>query len=541
MSARRKNFVVSELAPTTEQKCTNAESTLPLLHGSTIVRFPPSPLPSRKFDFGPFYGTGADEVTSAIQHQVCRFLEGKDRQLEIPSIITICRLGARSFLSFLRTEAVWRGRSVVLTDIDRSMINRYLAYIRIEKASLSGRRRTYSTVKSVILSLSARGLVEGRALFPDNPFPRTRGQGHSAKGYSPMERQSIARALREAIAPLFQVGCGEPSRRMLVYCLLSVALRTGRNLSPLLDLDVDCLRPHFKEGMKLLVVTKRRSAIESSIAVRGRETADSIVGVMPSTVRLIQRVTELSEAYRNEAPEAIRNKLWLFRYRGKVRCLNPSHLTVPARELSARFHLVNDEGALLRVNTARMRKTFANRVFEITEGDLHATASAAGHTPSVADDHYLAPDRQSERNWRFMGEMLASELNDGKVGSGSEPTPVGRCRDNTYGEYAPKSGAHCTNFLRCMRCRSYVVTAEDLHKLFSFYWLLVSERKQVSSRQWSRHYGSIVRAIDRDIAERGVTLKLFSQSEVDSARKQALDHPHPYWSERGSLLMETLG
>lgn len=541
MNSRRKNFgSVRELTRAIELQRKDSTSTLAPVPRVTVVRFPPSPLPSRTFDFAPYYGTGSDEVTSAIQQQVCRFLQGKDRQLEIPSIITICRLGASSFLRFLRIEAVYHRRPIVLADINRSMIDRYITHVRVELSTPSGQRRTYSTAKSLILSLSARGLVEARDIFPENPLPRTRGEGRPAKSYSQAERRAIARALKEAVMPLFQATYEKPTSHMLVYCMFSIALRTGRNLTSLLEMDINCLHPHFKEGMKLLVVAKRRSPIESSMPVRTHAFDESIIGVMPDTVRLIQRVIELSETYRNEAPEELRNRLWLFRAKGRFICLASSHLTLAARELSERFHLTSEEGTPLKVNTARMRKTFANRVFEITEGDLQATASATGHTPRIADDHYLVPDQQSERNWRFMGEMLASELNDGKLVTGSEPTPVGRCRDNKHGEYAPKSGAHCTNFLKCMRCRSYVVTADDLYKLFSFYWLLVGERENVTSRQWSRHYGSLVRAIDRDVAERGVALKLFTQDEVDRARRQASDSPHPYWSERGGLLAEAL-
>lgn len=147
-----------------------------------------------------------------------------------------------------------------------------------------------------------------------------------------------------------------------MYCLLSIALRTGRNLSSLLEMRVDCLRPHFKAGMKLLVVTKRRSATYPNIPVRAAQApGDAIVGVMPDTARLIERVIELSEPYRNDAPDKIRHRLWLFRSRakldrGRVTHLTSSHFTVPARSLSEMLDLQDDDGTRLTVNTARLRK-----------------------------------------------------------------------------------------------------------------------------------------------------------------------------------------
>ena len=37
-------------------------------------------------------------------------------------------------------------------------------------------------------------------------------------------------------------------------------------------------------------------------------------------------------------------------------------------------------------------------------------------------------------------------------------------------------------FLNCFRCSSFVVTADDLHRLLSFYWLLVRERGRIGAK-----------------------------------------------------------
>jgi len=60
-------------------------------------------------------------------------------------------------------------------------------------------------------------------------------------------------------------------------------------------------------------------------------------------------------------------------------------------------------------------------------------------------------------------------------------TPAGRCRHRRNGEYAPTTpGAQCYSFLNCLRCRHYVVTADDLHRVFSFFWRVLYERNRVS-------------------------------------------------------------
>jgi len=129
-----------------------------------------------------------------------------------------------------------------------------------------------------------------------------------------------------------------------------------------------------------------------------------------------------------------------------------------------------------------------------------------------------------------MGMCLVQELLSGTLGA-TERTPVGRCSDNKHGEFAPKhAGAMCQSFMNCLRCRNYVVTGDDLWRLFSFYWRVLNERGRVSKRRWERHLAHIPRVIDRDVVQDGLVRKVFTKEQVDAARERARREPHPFWA-----------
>ena len=199
--------------------------------------------------------------------------------------------------------------------------------------------------------------------------------------------------------------------------------------------------------------------------------------------------------------------------------------------LVAEYDLKDSDGKPLRINISRLRKTFASRIFELTNGDLATTASALGNTPRVADQSYLAPSEDARRNWQFLGEVLVEELLTATIGATYKENPLGRCGNPVNGQFAPKrEGAICMNFINCLRCKDYAVTAEDLYKLFSFYYRVLSERSRMDKRRWAREYAYIPRLIDHYIVAEGLRRDIFKAAAVDAARERARTKPHPFWS-----------
>ena len=86
------------------------------------------------------------------------------------------------------------------------------------------------------------------------------------------------------------------------------------------------------------------------------------------------------------------------------------------------------------------------------------------------------------------------------------------------------------NFINCVRCKHYAVTAEDLYKLFSFYYRILAERSRMDKRRWAREFAHIPRLIDDYIVAEGLRRGTFKLSAVEAAQKLARTQPHPFWS-----------
>jgi hypothetical protein len=557
--AKRKTFIRTDLStPAVEHvRDTNGSIGIPLEAippRVTTVAFKRGVASGAKqFDFKEWYGLGIDPITYACQRQIERFLDGQDKELTDLTVRTLCQSGLSTFLEYLTQLSIAVRRELTLADVTRDSIDGYLTSLRDSGVSTLTQKNQYTNTKSVLKALCKRRLIDevakgDNATFPRNPFP---GAQHGDRGERPLpkaQRKAFTAAVKAAVMPLFSDEVA-PTSELLGYALLIIALHTGRNTWPLLEMTRDSLHAHPKDDRLFLVLYKRRSHSQSKVVLRSEEEEaaigiDSMPTVRPGVARLIRRVFELSDRLRDEASPALRGRVWLYRMRtpgggvgavGEISALNPGTLDRAIRLLVEKYELLDTDGAPLRLNISRLRKTFVNRIYEILDGDVVATASAAGDTVTVTDVSYLRPGERAEKNWKFMGVALVEELLTATLGA-TERTPVGRCSDPEHGDYAPKrDDAICMNFLNCMRCRNYVVTADDLHRLFSFYWRVLGERARMAPKRWKREFAHIIRLIDRDIVDVGLSKGIFKKAVVDSERERARHQPHPFWQSESII------
>lgn len=550
MSTKRKVFVKTDLrVPKIEHERHGPVVEIPINvipPAETRVRFVDESLSTAEFDFDPWYGVGIDQISYACQRQIERFMAGQDREVTATTNLSYCQQGLVHLFGYLVSLRAALDRDLGLADINRSTIDGFIDSLASgEDLSVFTRRSRYAHAKAVLKALCQRGLIaEVRggddATFPANPFPGTDAKRKGAKPFTTPERKSFSHAIRKAVAPLFEDEV-ELTSDLLAYALLVVALHTGRNTTPLLEMRRDCLKPHPKADTWFLVMYKRRGHSTSKVAIRGSRTdaneIESIPTLRYSVANVIRRVIELTEPLRQEAAEAIRDRVWLFRARtvshnrlaGGVSPLRPATLYAAILKLVEDHALQDADGKPLRVNISRLRKTFVNRVYEILEGDVASTAAAAGNTIRVTSISYLRPSEDSVNNWRFLGQALTKELLTKTLGA-TEKTPVGGCSDVRQGEYAPKNQeGPCMSFLNCIRCRNFVVTADDLHRLFSFYWRVLAERARMDARRWKHQFSHIVRLIDRDVVEEGIRRGIFKRHIVEQERERARINPHSFW------------
>lgn len=510
---------------------------------TTTVAFGRNATRSRGIDFAPWYGAGIDPITYACQRQIERFLARQDGGLEASSVASICKGGLRHFLNYIELRATALGRELTLYDINRAVIDGFLGHLAGLGITTPSQRGHYTSAKSVLHALGQRGLISlvitgDDTTFPRNPFPNS----GKHKGETPLpkrQRQAFTTALRKAVMPIWH-DITPVTGELLAYALLTVALHTGRNSTPLLEMERNCLRAHPKDNSVFLVLWKRRSHTSHKVALRAENRAahllESTPTVKTNVEHLIRRVFAHSEPLCAEAPDDLKDRVWLYRVHrgpglGRVIALTDGTLKLAITKLVADHGLTDIDGQPLRINISRLRKTFANRIFELLGGDLVTTAIALGNTPQVAGRNYLAPSGDARRNWKFMGEILVQELLSCTIGATYQTTPMGLCGDPMNGQYAPKlEGAACFSFLNCLRCKHYAVTEEDLHRLFSFYFRVFAERTRVDKRRWAQEYAHIPRLIDDYIVAEGLRRGTFKAAAVEAARERARREPHPFWS-----------
>ena len=511
---------------------------------STIVSFGQNATRWRTFDFAPWYGARIDPITYACQRQIERFLTGQDAVVESSTVAAYCRNGLRYFLDYLVLRATALGCDLTLSDIDRELIDGYLGHLAGQSVATTAQKCRYSCTKSVLQALSQRGLIVivaagDAATFPRNPFPNT---NRHYKGETPLpkaQRQAFSAAVKQAVVPIWSTDV-PLTAELLAYALLIVALHTGRNTAPLLEMKRDCLRAHPKDNTTFLILWKRRGHNTSKVAIRGDSTHERLLESTPAiktnVERLIRQVITRTEPLLAEATDDLQSRVWLYQSRayktkGQVAVLSEMMLQNSIQKLVASYGLKDSDGQPLRINVSRLRKTFANRIYELLDGDLATTAIALGNTPQVAGRNYLVPSEGAKRNWRFMGEVMVQEFLTRTTGETYKATPMGRCSDPENGQYAPKiKGATCINFINCLRCRHYAVTGDDLYKLFSFYFRVFVERTRMNKRRWAREYAHIPRLIDDYIVAEGLRRGAFKLAAVEAARERARIEPHLFWS-----------
>lgn len=496
-----------------------------------VVHLPENAGTVRNLDFGKHYGHGCDLLVYAAQHVIermtkaCIVSDGKT--LSPSSIADYFRKGLSVFLPFCATVANSLGRELRLEDLDRHLIDQFIAHLQQSGMGLVSQKNRYTCAKSVLVAMGQSGWI-AKNIFPRNPFPHANLSQIGESALSESERASVLRALKADMRTIIQ-GSGSLTHDELVVCLLAIAARTGINPTPALELLTDCLQPHpVKADRYVLVYFKRRGNNTHIRSLRRTADIESMVSALPDVARIIDLVRERNASTRQTSNYP--KNLFVFGPRHNCTPKERGRLTVNALNRGIdnfldKHRLSDADGRPLKLNVMRLRKTFENRLFTLSGQDPFLTAKLVGHTLKVSNDHYLEAPESAEKDWRLMGEVRTKELlnYDMVPPLPAQNTPVASCRDTLNGEFAPKNGEHCQKFLACFRCRSFVVTGDDLYRIYSLYWMLVRIRKTIGAGAWKRVYGHIIRIIDNEIA-----LK-FGAEMVTIQRHRAKIDPHPFW------------
>lgn len=503
----------------------------PADESSLVINLPENPSRSCTIDLSPWLGKGIDAWVWVCAGQLRAFLYSGE--VTPATVVSYWKSGLRNFFRFLTTA----GGPAEPMHLEPRHVRLYVGWLREKDCSYGSQKHGYDLSKSVLSALIRRGIVpDCDDFFPANPFPGSNSRQKGEEPLSPRERERLAQTLRDDLIAIHRGRFEGSGSAALVVHLLAVALRTGANSTPLLEASRDCLRPHpFMPNMMLLETFKRRGNATKLAGLRYSKEHDHPLPIPMDGVALIRKALKLAEPLVAEAKPHHRNLVWLYRAEGcrigQVAALTTNTLVHGITALIKRHDLRADDGEPLRLNLSRLRKTVEHRLFDLSGGDLIATAALMGHHPKVADTHYLACTQQIRENATFVGEALPDIYRSGEGRKKVIPglpakSPTGRCKDPYSGEKAPRNGEPCDDFFSCFACSSYAIVGspDDLFRLFSFYWFLEREMNHARSNEWREEFRNTMNLIDR------FTLDKFDADLVTAAKKRARFEPLKFWA-----------
>ncbi|WP_434949769.1 phage integrase SAM-like domain-containing protein (plasmid) [Shewanella sp. HL-SH4] len=546
MAKQRKNLTVNKEKL---KKTSVVEPTIDSTQNQEIIR-PISPVVNypnigskggngSNVNFTRFYGKGFDDITSRVYYTAKALLKNTDALSE-ETQKTYFTNGFSHFAEYLTLFRYSAGEDLTQDDITPELIEQYLLHLRGCELGYNTQKGYYTHLKSMLIYMRNKGYWSvigdinlNNDFFPKNPFPNSSKRAKGEKSLTPHEKRQVVVALKQAIKPIYQKT--EPlTGYELVVCLLAVAIQTGINTSPLLDMTTDSLTDHpLKDCRKLLTVFKKRGNATQLHNLRKSQELEVVQGIKLDVAYLIETIIERN----SQARKSIDTDL-VFVYEprvahigaesGRASSLAERLLRYNIKKFIKEYDLRDEDGRTMKLNVSRFRKTFINGIYELSGESLLIAAQQAKHSGTGTLDHYLQAPEQSKRNLGLMGDIRVKEL------TCAEPSvPVGHCKDPKNGHRAPKDGTFCNDFLGCFRCKSFVITGDDLYKLFSFYWAIIRNRDEFGRKDWKRHLKNVLRVVDEEVVPEFT--KLGQLQRVEAEKERARTNPHPYWQNLDML------
>ncbi|QCI15707.1 hypothetical protein E6B08_30615 (plasmid) [Pseudomonas putida] len=398
----------------------------------------------------------------------------------------------------------------------------------------------------MVIVLADYGFVETDTddLLPPNPFPNNARNTKDADPLTMGEMQRLLGALKSDLVAIHKgTFLGNGAEAMAVMLLITAA-RSGINTTPLLEMTRDALKPHpFVPNLRLITTIKRRGKGAQSKTIRQTNLLDDYSAIPLDGVAVLNKALEISKPLVALASEEICSYVWLYRsgQRGganNIVTLTPGALYVTTKNICERHALQDDLGNRLHVTLSRLRKTMESRLWKLSGGDILEVSSVMGHTPGVADNHYLKiNDEIKTEGATFVGEAFPDKLRGIHV----TPTPPGGCKDSLYGSRAPKDGVnHCSEFIHCLGCPSYAIvgTQEDLYRLFSYQQFLYAEVEYFLTDEWEawrRRQFDYIKLINE------FTSRKFDAALVKRAKAKAESSPHLFWAKKIEFMKKRRG
>lgn len=510
---------------------------------SIKIDLPRNPRNHRQIDHSQYLGLGFDAWAIQSIHVIRALLQGGN--FAVATLIGYSVTGLRNFMKFLSGNLI-ESPPVTPSALKKRHIERYISWLKIKYPNGSTAKNFYTSFKSLIIILADYGFIENVLddLLPPNPFPNNAKNIKDSDPFTMGEMQRLLSALKCDFIDIYKgTFLGNEAEKMTVLLLITAA-RSGLNTTPLLEMERDALTPHpFLPNLKLINTLKRRGKGAQNKTIRQTNLLDEYSSIPLDGVAVLNKALAISKPLVELASDEIRSYVWLYRsgQRGgenNIVVLKPGTLYVCSKSICERHSLQDDQGNRLNVTLSRLRKTMESRLWKLSGGDIIEVSSIMGHSPQVADNHYLKiNDEIKTESAVFVGEAFPDKLR----GTSIIPTPPGGCKDSLYGSLAPKDGVnHCSEFIHCLSCPSYAIvgTLEDLYRLFSYQQFLYAEVEYFLTDEWNawrKRQFNFIKVID------DLTSKNFNHALVLQAKAKAKASPHLFWNKKIEFMKKKLG
>ncbi|MBP2697672.1 hypothetical protein [Pseudomonas aeruginosa] len=510
---------------------------------SIKIDLPRNPRNHRQIDHSQYLGLGFDAWAIQSIFVIRALLQGGN--FSVSTLIGYSVNGLRFFLNFLRSGAV-ESPPATPNSLTRRHLERFVSWLKLKYPNGSTAKNYYTSFKSLLIVLADYGFIEGdvKELLPPNAFPNNAQSTKDADPLSMGEMQRLLGALKSDLVAIHKGEFPGNGAEAMSVMLLITAARSGINTTPLLEMARDALKLHpFVPNLRLLNTVKRRGKGAQIKTIRQTNLIDKYSAIPLDGVAVLNKALEISKPLVALASDEVSSYVWLYRSgqpgaESKIVTLTPGAVYLSTKNICDRHALQNDEGERLHVSLSRLRATMESRLWKLSGGDILEVSTVMGHSPIVADNHYLKiNDEIKVEGATFVGDALPDKLR----GIDVTPTPPGGCKDTLYGSRAPKDGLnHCDEFIHCLGCPSYAIvgTLDDLYRLFSYQQFLHAEIEYFLTDEWEawrkRQY-NYIQLIDE------FTSRKFDSALVNQAKAKAQAAPHPFWATKIKFMKKKAG
>lgn len=517
----RKNFKsnLSEGEANIEPKVDSATT-----NAAPCITFPDNSTGQRKFDSKKFLGKGFDDIVltsfSTIQRLLSSAIDTNQQSRSYTTLASYC-IGGLNHL-FDCCDYLIKSKhysSLNREDITADFILSFSDFL--EMKPIRTQRHIFTRVKAI---LTEREFNISSSWFPANSFAKKDpNEPPRATCYTPSEHVPLLKALSSEVRNILR-GTLALTPEQLSYCLITIADKTGANLQPLLEIDITSVTEHpFHPQKRILILYKRRGNKTQPIPLipDEKEGKPDFAETTPFIEKILNAVISRNDAVRESSSYPSRVFVASDSANGGVsgKALTKTAINEAVKKLVRNHALTSIDGKPLVVNFERLRKTWENNVYKLNNYNPYATAALANHSVKVSNDHYLQAPPDSKIKHHAMVEVRVRELLDYKC----EPTIIASCTDLKNGDRAPKDGSLCVQVFGCFSCSNFVVTADDIYRLTSFYFYCLRQREKLGAWAWKKTYSAILRTITNDI------LPQFDKKLVETTLTKARNIPHPAW------------